>query len=240
MSRSLSTGDSRLIIDACLDHNLLRNQCAYVLATAHHETAATMKPVREALAKTDAGAIAALNKAWKAGKLPWVKSDYWSGGYFGRGYVQLTHKANYAYAGEQLGVPLAERPSLALEPDIAVKVLVNGMRDGWFTGKKLSDYITLQKSDFKGARRIVNGTDKADLIAGYAKEYDALLKAEGYGEKSHEIPEAAHEIPKPTLPLDHGTVVVIVPSEPKPPETKNRFVAWLIDIITAIFWPERK
>lgn len=232
MSRSLDLGDSRLIVDACLDHNLLRNQCAYVLATAYHESAATMKPVREALAKTDAGAIAALNKAWKAGKLPWVKSDYWSGGYFGRGYVQLTHKANYAYAGEQLGVPLAERPSLALEPDIAVKVLVNGMRDGWFTGKKLSDYITLQKSDFKGARRIVNGTDKADLIAGYAKEYDALLKAEGYGEK----PEPA----KPVLPLDPGTVVVVVPSEPKQPETKNRFLAWLIDLITAIFWPERK
>src|SRR5690606_24013557 len=143
------------------------------------------------------------------------------------------HKANYAYAGEQLGVPLAERPSLALEPDIAVKVLVNGMRDGWFTGKKVSDYITLQKSDFKGARRIVNGTDKADLIAGYAKEYDALLKAEGYGEKFLYKQKTAYEIPKPTLPLDHGTVVVIVPSEPKPAETKNRFVAWLIDIITA-------
>lgn len=234
MSRSLDLGDSRLIIDACLDHNLLRNQCAYVLATAYHETAATMKPVREALAKTDAGAMAALNKAWKDGKLPWVKSDYWSGGYFGRGYVQLTHKANYAYAGEQLGVPLAERPSLALETDIAAQILVMGMRDGWFTGKKLSDYVTLQKSDFRNARRIVNRMDRADLIAGYAREYDALLKAEGYGEKP------ATEPAKPVLPLDPGTVVVVIPSEPKPPETKNTWLAWLLDLIFKLTGYERK
>src|SRR5690606_26856048 len=148
-----------------------RNQCAYVLATAHHETAGTMKPVRETLASTDAKAKELLTKAWKAGKMKWVTRDYWSGGFFGRGYVQLTHEENYRKAGQKLGVDLVGNPSKALDPDIAVEILVLGMRDGWFTGKRLSDYITLSRSDYTGARRIVNGTDRADLIAGYAKTF---------------------------------------------------------------------
>lgn len=177
----LSHGDGRLIIAACKKHGLLRNQCAYVLATSHHETAGTMKPVRETLASTDAKAKELLAKAWKAGKMKWVTRDYWSGGYFGRGYVQLTHEENYRKAGQMLGIDLVGNPSKALDPDVAGEILVQGMRDGWFTGKKLSDYITLSKSDYAGARRIVNGTDRADMISGYAKSYNALLMAEGYG-----------------------------------------------------------
>jgi predicted chitinase len=182
MAVSLTLGDTHLIINMCKSRGLLRNQAAYVLATAFHETAGTMRPVRETLAKTDAKAKEILTKAWKSGKLSWVKSDYWSSGFFGRGYVQLTHQANYQKAGNKLGVDLVSNPSLALDATYAVPILVLGMEQGWFTGKKLTDYITLSKSDFTGARRIVNGTDRAGLIAGYAKEYDAALKQEGYGE----------------------------------------------------------
>lgn len=39
----------------------------------------------------------------------------------------------------------------------------------------------MSRSNFVGARRIVNWTDKASLIAGYAREYDAQFLAEGYG-----------------------------------------------------------
>lgn len=177
----LSHGDGRLIVAACKKHGLLRNQCAYVLATAHHETAGTMKPVRETLASTDAKAKELLTKAWRAGKMKWVTRDYWSGGFFGRGYVQITHEENYRKAGQKLAVDLVGNPSKAMDPAIAVEILVQGMRDGWFTGKKLSDYITLSRSDYAGARRIVNGTDRADLITGYAKTFNALLMAEGYG-----------------------------------------------------------
>jgi hypothetical protein len=201
----LKTGDTRLLIDACRSHGLLRNQAAYVLGTAKHETAGTMKPVRETLAKSDAGAMAALTKAWKSGRLSWVKKDYWSSGFFGRGYVQLTHEANYRFAGEQLGIGLATRPSLALEPDVAAEIIVVGMRDGWFAGDKagrhkLSRYITLSKSDFVAARRIVNGTDRADLVAGYAKKYDALLKADGYGRMGGETAPTADVLPEPKEP----------------------------------------
>jgi hypothetical protein len=66
-------------------------------------------------------------------------------------------------------------------PDVSAKILVTGSLEGWFTGKKLGDYITISKSDFKGARRIINGTDKAAAIATIARAYDAALKVSGYG-----------------------------------------------------------
>jgi len=179
---NLDTGDTRLILSVCKANGLLRNQAAYVLATAYHESAHTMKPVRETLASSDAQAISRLENAWKKGQLSWVKTPYWREGFFGRGYVQLTHKTNYEKASKRLGVDFVSSPSLVMKPDYSARILVLGMNEGMFTGKKLSDYITLQRSDFKGARRIVNGTDKASLIAGYAKQYDSMLKAEGYGE----------------------------------------------------------
>jgi hypothetical protein len=158
----LSRGDTRMIIDACIEHGLLRNQCAYVLATAWHETAHTMKPVRE----------------YGGEKYLKAKRYY---PYVGMGYVQLTWKENYEKAGKRFGVDFVKHPKYLLKPEYAAPILVVGMQEGWFTGKKLADYMTLRKSDFRGARRIVNGLDKADLIANYAKQFDALLKAAGYG-----------------------------------------------------------
>ena len=142
---------------------------AYILATAYHETARTMQPVRETLATTDAKAKERLTKAWKSGKLPWVKSDYWSSGWFGRGFVQLTHRANYVKASEKLGVDLVSDPSKAMIPEVSALILVRGMQEGWFTGMKLAD-----AADFREARRVVNGTDCASQIAMYA---DAFLSA---------------------------------------------------------------
>ena len=142
---------------------------AYILATAYHETARTMQPVRETLATTDAKAKERLTKAWKSGKLPRVKSDYWSGGWFGRGFVQLTHRENYVKAGKKLGIDLVSDPSKAMIPEVSALILVRGMQEGWFTGMKLAD-----AADFREARRVVNGTDCASQIAMYA---DAFLSA---------------------------------------------------------------
>jgi|GEM_PF-6852315 len=174
-------GDTRLIIDLCKQYGCFRNQAAYILATAYWETARTMKPVRETLAKTDKQAIERLDRAWAKGQLKWVKSPYWRSNWFGRGYVQLTHERNYRKAQEELGVPFHDNPATALESGPAAKVLVFGSMEGWFTGKKIGDYITLQKSDFRSARRVINGTDKATEIARLAKDYDEALEAEGYG-----------------------------------------------------------
>lgn len=155
----------------CGDGDL--KKLAYILATAKHETANTMQPVRETLAKTDAKAKEILTKAWKTGKLPWVKSDYWTSGFFGRGYVQLTHRENYQKAGAKLGLDLVSDPSKAMIPEVAALILVRGMLEGWFTGKTLADY----GADFVGMRKVVNGTDRAALIAGYAVSFLDALQA---------------------------------------------------------------
>ena len=162
---NLDLGHTRLIIDECHRCNLLRNQAAYALATAYHETAHTMEPVREAFN---------LSENWRRRNL-----RYWP--WYGRGFVQLTWKENYIKAGKELGLDLTTDPDAVMEPKVSAKILVIGSRDGWFTGKKLSDYITLKKSNFVAARRIINGTDKAAHIAELAEQYDDALKAIGYG-----------------------------------------------------------
>lgn len=177
----LNKGETRLLIRTCKSEGLLRNQCAYVLGTSAWETGATMEPVREAHGETDEQSIARLERAWAAGKLPWVSKPYWRDGFFGRGFVQLTHEFNYAKAGRELGVDLVKDPSKALQPELSALITVRGMRDGWFTGKRLVDYITISASNYRGARRIVNGTDKATVIDELAREYESALIAEGYG-----------------------------------------------------------
>lgn len=159
---NLNLGDTQLIIKEAEMRGLLRNQLAYVLATTYHETAHTMKPIREG-----------------GGEKYLQSKKYYP--YVGMGYVQLTWERNYKLASDKLGIDFVKNPKLLLEPKYAVEILVLGMIEGWFTGKKLSDYMTLKASDFVNARRIINGVDKKDLIAGYAKQYDALLLAAGYG-----------------------------------------------------------
>lgn len=159
---NLDLGDTRLIIQKCKEVGLLRNQVAYVLATAFHETAHTMKPVRE-----------------YGGEKYLKKKRYYP--YVGMGYVQLTWRANYQKASKKLGVDFVKYPKKLLIPEFAAEILVAGMVEGWFTGKTLSDYITLQKSDYKNARRIINGIDKRHLIASHAKSYEKALLKEGYG-----------------------------------------------------------
>lgn len=167
MDLTKDKGYTQEIIAEGKRQNLLRNQLAYVLATALWETNFTMKPVIEAYWLTE---------AWRKRHL-----RYWP--WYGRGFVQLTWENNYKKAAKKLDLPLlATKPELALDPVTATKIIITGMKEGWFTGKKLSDHITLQKSDFKNARRIINGIDKAGEIAALARQYDALLKASGYGE----------------------------------------------------------
>lgn len=185
---------------------------SYILATAYHESARTMQAVRETLATTDAGAIRALESAWKRGKLPWVKTTYWrkdpdGKSWFGRGLVQITHKANYAKLGLLIGVDLVKDPSKALDLPIAVKILFVGMELGSFTGQSLSDYEVMLLSnppkssfDYVGARRIVNGTDKAAMIAGYAKAFEKALREAGYTDEAAQLSAIPTPSRKPAEP----------------------------------------
>lgn len=195
-----------------------RRKLAYILSTAYHETARTMEPVRETLAKTDAKAKELLTKAWRAGKMPQVKTDYWSGGYFGRGFVQITHKANYQKVQDETGHPLVANPSLALDPEIAAMILVKGMMQGWFTGRKLSDF-----TDFAAMRRVVNGTDRAAIIAGYAEKFLAALPVSA-------VPSPP---PEPAPPASPGAQPGSVPHPPPEPQTSTPQPHSLWSIIAA-------
>lgn len=135
---------------------------AYVLATTHHETAATMQPIREY----------GRGKGRRYGKADPETNQV----YYGRGYCQLTWRRNYEAMTSVVGVDLVANPDLALEPDVAAKILYHGMMHGTFTGKKLSRYFNDEASDWVNARRIINGTDRAGLIAAYGKKYLAALQ----------------------------------------------------------------
>ncbi|BBF79673.1 glycoside hydrolase family 19 protein [Asticcacaulis excentricus] len=153
---------------------------AYMLATAFHETARTMQPVRETRASTDEAAIIILEKAFIAGNLPWVKKPYWrkdaeGKSWLGRGLVQITHKANYIKLGTAIGVNLVANPSLALDMDVALKIMFTGMIDGLFTGKRLADFFHGNVTDWKNARKIINGLESADLVAGHAAKFYMAL-----------------------------------------------------------------
>jgi len=130
---------------------------AYILATAHHETDKTMQPIEE---------------YGRGVGHPYGKPDPLTRQtYFGRGFVQITWKFNYEVMGKRLGIDLVTRPELALDLKIAVEILFTGMMDGTFTGVGLGNYFRANKEDWINARRIVNGLDKAALIAGYGKYY---------------------------------------------------------------------
>ena len=152
---------------------------AYALATAWHEC--RMRPItewggRSYFRKYDIGRLARI-----LGNTPQEDGDGYT--YRGRGLVQLTGRTNYANAGEALGVDLLKNPDLALEPDIATRILVWGMEGGKFTGRGLSDYIKRGTfREYVNARRIINGTDRDTQIARYAQAFDDALEAGGWHE----------------------------------------------------------
>lgn len=156
--------------------------CAYALATAFHETAHTMQPIKEY------GGDKYFTRMYDiTGARPTLarKMGNTTAGdgprYCGRGYVQLTWKVNYAKAGQKLNVDLVSNPDLAMNADIAALILRYGMREGWFTGKSFQSYLPAAglatAAQFQAARRIINGTDKAALIANYAVEFQKALVA---------------------------------------------------------------
>ena len=161
-----------------------RSWCAYALATAYHETAHEMQPIPER------GGTTYFTRMYDiTGQRPTMarKMGNTEPGdgpkYRGRGYVQLTWKANYAKAGAKLGVDLVGHPEMAMRADIAAQIMRDGMVEGWFTGKKLGDYLAGSFAtlvQYQSARRIINGTDKAALIAGYAMQFEAALAKGGW------------------------------------------------------------
>lgn len=145
---------------------------SYALATTWHETGQTMQPIKER------GGDAYFHKMYDPkGSRPAVAKSLGNtqpgdgAKYAGRGYVQLTGRTNYTRYG------LQDRPDDAMKPDVAARILKQGMQRGDFTGKALRDYLP---GDYVNARRIINGTDRAQMIADYAVKFERALKAGGW------------------------------------------------------------
>lgn len=165
-----------LILDESIKNELTLEQAAYCFATAWHETG-QFKWLREIWGPT------AQQKKYEPGTAlakqlgNTQKGDGYK--YLGRGFVHITGRRNYIDWASRLGVDIVNTPALAEKPEYAAKILVIGCKLGTFTTKKLSDYINDKKVDFKEARRVVNGTDKAVLIAEHAEKFrDSLKEAE--------------------------------------------------------------
>jgi hypothetical protein len=144
---------------------------AYMLATVLAECGKNMLPVREGFAQSDAAA-----RSYVASKHYKYARNEGGHVYYGRGLVQLTWFTNYQKMAAITGVDLVNAPDRALEPAVAAKIMFEGMIRGTFTGKKLGDYFGAT-ADWRNARRIINGVDRADEIAGYAKQFHADLVA---------------------------------------------------------------
>lgn len=185
-------------------------QAAYIIATAWWETGQTMMPVREAYWKDEA----------------WRKRNFRYYPYYGRGYIQLTWDYNYKKASDYFKVDFVKNPDLVMDPEYALPILFVGMNEGWFTGKKLDNYIdnddendSEELKEYKGARRIVNGTDKAETIAKLALVFEKGLKEAEYKLK-------ATEKPKESVP--------VIPSTPTPEKPQKPSVSFLDAILSLL------
>lgn len=164
---------------------------AYALATAYHETGRRMVPVREGFAADDAGARRAVNAlAKKRGPGSAVARYSKPAGphghvYYGRGHVQLTWLENYAASSKDAGVDLVADPDAMLDPVISARVLVKGIIDGRWNGKRLgvaayaaADGLpAMSHEEAVQARRTVNLLDKAEEIAGYFAHFREAIAA---------------------------------------------------------------
>ncbi|GEM_PF-2334579 len=153
------------------DKNLAKKDdrwLAYMLGTVHHETD------RKFAGIVEYGPDSYFKKY--DGRADLGNTEPGDGLRFkGRGFVQITGRANYTKYSGVLGVDLVKNPDLALDLKHCVAILFHGMTTGGFTGKKLGDYFNATTADWLNARRIINKLDKANLIGDYSKQFYAAL-----------------------------------------------------------------
>lgn len=113
--------------------------------------------------------------------------DSYDGGkrYKGRGYIQLTHRYNYAKYGKEFGVDLVKNPDLAKDGELAAKIAVsywmrnvrptvNGDWDNVFLHSKAINYpAATRKSQVNGME------DREKRYAAYLKKLGLDKKADG-------------------------------------------------------------
>lgn len=129
---------------------------AYELATIYHETGTEMQPIKE-----------------RGGEKYLKSKPYYP--YYGRDFCQTTWKDNYEKVKAFTGVDVVTNPDLIANVEISAKVALYFMVKGLYTGAKLGNYFNEAKEDAVNARRVINGIDKAQLIAGYYRKFKSAL-----------------------------------------------------------------
>ncbi|WP_131829684.1 hypothetical protein [Teichococcus deserti] len=87
--------------------------------------------------------------------------------------MQLTWKDNFLSYDRVLERDLGSGPDSAMDPAIALFVLVHGLKTGAFTIRKLADFVSERGCGDVNARRCMNGLDRAEAIAGLARDFEA-------------------------------------------------------------------
>lgn len=141
-----------------------RPQLAYMLATANHESGSGLRMEEIASGRAYEGRRGLGNTQPGDGMR-----------FKGRGYVQITGRRNYTDWSRRLGVDLVNNPELAEQPDLAAQILVGGMRQGTFTGRRLDRYISGNRMDFDGARRTIGGGRGAERVSEVARRLLAAM-----------------------------------------------------------------
>jgi putative chitinase len=155
--QTLYQGIRQQVIRLDLDSRWKKVLSAYALGTVKHECDNKWRPIEEY--GRGKGKDYAANRGW------------------GRGLVQLTwngpspHPNNYLKYQQILGLPLTTNPDLVLRSDVSLFILVHGMWYGAFTGRGFKYYDNPTADDFPDMRRIINGVDRKDLIALYARNF---------------------------------------------------------------------
>jgi len=180
------------------------------LAQTYHEVSGTMQPIEE----------------YQGAQQSYGGVDPETGQrYYGRGYIQCTHRENYARCDKELGLTGGARTEwdadLMLEPAIAAGALFEGMIEGWYrksgspaTPNNLAKYFNDNTNDVYGAREIING-DKSkvpswsngvsigNLIKGYHEAFLRAVEAAWFDDSEIE--------PEPPAAVKLVTVLVSVP-----------------------------
>jgi large-conductance mechanosensitive channel len=165
---------------------------AYALATVWHETAYTFQPIQEF------GGSSYFERRYgshtKVGRRLGNDAPGEGAKYSGKGYVQLTGESNYEKlediirkqnpeivqdferrSGQRFD--LTDYAYQAKDPQLAFLIMTIGMFRGLYTGVAFRHYINNRETNYKEARRIINGTDKQIAIAGYAVKFEKILRA---------------------------------------------------------------
>lgn len=202
----------------------------YCFATTHHETGGAMVPRVENLTYTNASRIrevwpsrfandaaaapfvrnpqALANKVYGGRLGNTLPNDGWD--FRGMGLVQATGRENARRATKRLrelgyltaDQDLEKTPTLMLDHDIAAAMLFVGLTEGWYTGRKLSQFFGVGQENPVAARTMVNPDSNGSAIAITYRAFVNALRVAGHkpGAVASTIPVVPVEV-APVPPL---------------------------------------